>query len=157
MPTPLPTPVINGAIPAWANVEFKFNGSIYTMVKSVNYTNAVEGTIVHGTGAEALGETDGVETAEGSVEFYTEEFYRLITDLGDGYQQVRFLGIVSLASGATGKTYTDRLIGCRIKKDDSSRSQGSDADVVKCDLALLKVLRNGLSATKNSIYTRSAD
>ncbi len=111
--------------------------------KAVNYSIALEPGMVRGTGARKLGRTRGEATEDGSLEMYRAEWDELRDALGDGYMRVSF--DISVTYGATGiRTTTDTLTGCRIKKVESSHSQGADGLAVKLDLDIMKIMEGGL-------------
>lgn len=131
-------PIINGHFPDWSSVEFKFNGRIYTLVKSFNYSDNIDEVQPRGNNPEPVGGTRGEYKAEGDVEFYIDEFKRIVADLGDGWRERRFLVTAAYRDGEQPVT-TDTIIGVRILGVDASQSAGTDPLVRKCKLSILKI------------------
>jgi hypothetical protein len=48
-------------------------------------------------------------------------------------------------------TWTDTLVGCRIKKDQGGGAEGTDALSVPWDLDIMDILWDGVSSIKRSI------
>ena len=70
--------------------------------------------------------------------------------LGDGYMEQSFNVLVSYAE-ANQPTQVVRLLGCRIKSEESGGSQGSDPLEDSIDLDIMQIERNGFRAVANAL------
>lgn len=148
MPLPIPYPLINGHRFDWTSVVCTIDGIPYTGIKSITYKQALTPGIVRGTRSQPTGRTRGQYEPEGSFEMYKEDYQLLIAALSlngvRGYMEVAFPILVQYSSGLS--VVSDLLAGCRLSSDEDSGAEGSDAMVVSCDLSIMYVLRDGLSA-----------
>ena len=149
-----PYPLINGHRYDWSSVRITIDGIPYTGVKSINYRQTLTPGIVRGTRSQPTGRTRGIYEPEGSIELYKEDYQDIITALAmagaRGYMEVAFQIMVQYSQAGMGlpgvPVLTDMLAGCRIASDEDSPSEGADPFTVNCDLSIMYVLRNGLSA-----------
>ncbi len=137
-------PFINGHAPDWSSCTFKFFGKSYTRIKSLNYNDNFDTTMVRGNHPEPISETRGEYKADGDVEFYLDEFKRLVTDLGPGWREVRGLVTAAYRDGDQPVT-TDSIIGVRFVGVDASQSQGTDPLVRKLKLSMFRIDWNGIA------------
>lgn len=146
---PVPYPFINGHRYDWSSVAITIDGIPYTGIRSITYRQTLTPGIVRGTRAQPTGRTRGQYEPEGSVEIYKEDYQQIIQALSlggtRGYMEVTFPIVVQYSSGLLG-VLSDTLAGCRLASDEDSPAEGSDPMVVSCDLSVMYVLRNGLSA-----------
>lgn len=144
-----PYPFINGHRFDWSSVIITIDGIPYTGVKSITYRQTMTPGLVRGTRAQVTGRTRGQYECEGSLEMYKEDFQLMITALSQlgtrGYMEASFQTMVQYSSGVLA-TVTDTLAGCRLSSDEDSQSESPDGMVVSCDLSIMYILRNGLSA-----------
>lgn len=143
-------PLVNGVRYEWSSAEIKLNGLTFLGIKEVAYNHKLEPSKVYGVHPQPIGRTRGVYSAEGSVTMYLSEANQLIESLGDGYMEQNFDMVVTYAE-IDQDSITDEIIGCRIKSDDSSLSQGADALVKKFDLDVMFLIRNGRQALINPL------
>jgi hypothetical protein len=141
-------PLINGKRYDHSSVTIKVKGKDYIGIKSINYSDSLEPGKLRGTSAQKLGRTRGEYDGEASFEMYTEEASELLSDIGDGFMEVEFDIVVGYADEGQ-PTITDNIVGCRIKKQEASSSEGSDPNVRKFDLDIMYVKWNGLNPIKN--------
>jgi hypothetical protein len=144
-----PYPLINGHRFDWSSVRVTIDGVPYTGVKSINYRQSLTPSVVRGTRAQPTGRTRGIYEPEGSIELYKEDYQDIIQALSkggtQGYMEVAFQVLVQYSSGIL-PVVTDTLAGVRLASDEDSPAEGGDAFTVNCDLSIMYVLRNGLSA-----------
>jgi hypothetical protein len=143
---------------------------------SISYDHKLEPEFVRGAHAQPLGRTRGNYEASGSITLYKAAAAALIKGLGPGYLEKEFdltvtygnqpatvdagaptvggviSGIASAGFGAAMGMVTDELIGCRIRNDGNSHSQGGKALEVKLDLTIMQVRPNGTSALSSMPY-----
>lgn len=143
-------PLINGIRHEWSSCEIKLGGVVYVGVKEVSYSDKLEPTKVYGAHAQPIGRTRGVYSCEGSITLYLAEANELRRALGPGYKEVSF-DIVASYSEDELEAITDELVGCRIKGEDHSASQGADALVRKFDLDIMLVRWNGIESLKSPL------
>lgn len=136
-------PLVNGNRYSWASVEIAVNNLRLKGVKELSFKNGLEPGEMRGTGPQKLGRTRGDLKPEAAITLYMQEFYALQAALGEGYMEVEF-GIVASFSDRNQPIVTVEIIGCRIKSEDHSFSQGTDALTVKCDLDVMMVITNGV-------------
>jgi len=145
----IPYPLVNGHRCDWSSVRINAAGKSYTGVKSINYRQALTPGVMRGTRSQPTGRTRGIYEPEGSLEMYKEDYQELITDLAKGgtlgYMEVSFQVVVQYTPSGLA-VITDTLAGVRLASDEDSPSEGSDPLTVSCDLSIMYVLRNGLSA-----------
>lgn len=144
-----PYPLINGHRFDWSAVQITIDGIPYTGVKSCSYKQTLTPGVVRGTRAQKTGRTRGQHESDGSFEFYKEDYQNIILALSAngtrGYMEVAFTAIVQYQTSALA-VVTDTLAGCRLTSEEDSPGESSDALVVKCDVDIMYVLRNGLTA-----------
>ena len=65
-----------------------------------------------------------------------------------GYMETPFQGLVQYSTGIINpsEVITDTLAGCRLSSDEDSHSESADGLTVSCDLDIMYILKNGLSA-----------
>ena len=145
-------PLINGTRYSFASIELTLNGQRYVGFKELNYNQDLDPGEVRGAHSQMLGRTRGDLKADGSISMFEEEWNSLLAALGAGYMEVPF--DVSAAYAETNSpTITDVLHGCRIKKVDKSRSQGTEGLVVKLDLSIVWITLNGVEPLKGMLAT----
>jgi hypothetical protein len=66
----LATPLINGFLPAYADVQMRVNGLLFVGVASIDYSDNLSRGQPYGTAAISLGLTKGSYKAKGTVELY---------------------------------------------------------------------------------------
>jgi hypothetical protein len=145
---PIAYPLINGHRFDFSSAEIKVAGVLVYGIKALNYRHALDPGEVSGSRAPLIGRTRGKYTAEGSIELYLSEYQQLITLLaagGRGYMEASF-HIVASYSEVGGELITDTLIGCRLRNADKAFADGADALSVRCDLHIMELRENGLSA-----------
>lgn len=156
MPSPIPSPYINGAYYDFTVLKFWVNNVRYFDLQDIDYKNT--GTIgkVRGTGPYVRGRTRGIVDSEGSFTMYLNSWDAFIQALllkapGKGYMEIPF-GISVSYGNDLSDMRTDQIIGARIKGDDYSHKEGADALVVKADLDILQVLPNGVAALSDAPF-----
>ena len=141
-------PDINGLRYDYSSAEINVAGRVITGVKEVRYSHKLEPGKVRGTSAQINGRTRGQYEAEASITLYKQEAQELIAALGAGYMEVAFEVVVHYADAGQPVT-TDRIVGCRIKSQENSHQEGSDALSVKFDLDVIAVIENGVEPIRN--------
>lgn len=144
----VPYPLINGTRYDFASIEARFNNLIVLGFKELTFKNALEPGEVFGASAQLLGHTLGQYKPEAGFTMFKSEYDDFILSLGDGYMTIRFDIIASFNND--GEPMSDvEIHGARIKSEEESHSAGTDALVVKVELAPLYILKNGLSPIPN--------
>jgi len=143
-------PLINGVRHEFSSIDGRINGTPYKGFKSINYDDECTTGDVYGTDPVRVGRTQGQYKAAADFEMYEAEaniFLAALTaeSLGGGYLEGVFLLTVMKAS-KMGPVITDTLTGCKIKKISNPASAGSDALVMKFEIDVMTILRNGLPA-----------
>jgi hypothetical protein len=141
-------PDINGVRQDYSCVTAIVGVKPFRGVKSVNYSDGAEPGDVYGTGAQRVGRTRGQYKPEGSIEFYEQEWRDFLAALPPaiGYLEIVFPIFVAYQSTMVSPLNYDALYGCRIKKVESSRQEGSEALTVKLDLDIMRIERDGKQA-----------
>lgn len=156
MPPAILYPLINGVRYDWSSVDIKIDGLIYGGVKEISYSNSLEPGKLRGNKAQFIGRTRGEYSAEASITLYRLEYHALIEALWakGGYMEVSFNIFASYSEAPPAPVITDHLLGCRIKKDDFSGSEGGDPQAVKLDLDLMMMLPNGREPISTNQFGR---
>lgn len=143
-------PLVNGIRYDWSTAEIVVNKKKILGITSLNYSDGLEPGEVYGTHPQKLGRTRGQYKPEGSLEMYKQEADELMATLGDGFFEKSFDVVVSYSAPGQ-PTVTDKVMGCRIKKVDTSFASGTDALKVKLDLDVMLIIRNGIKPLVNTI------
>jgi len=157
MPPPvIENPYINGNYYDFTVLKFRMNTVRYFALSDVNYKNTGTFGKVRGTGPYIRGRTRGIVDSEGGFTMYLNEWDSFIMALKllaptKGYMEIPFGLSVSYGSTPLDMR-TDNLIGCRIKGDDYSHKEGSDALTVKVDLDILQVRPGDLDAMSDAPF-----
>ncbi len=140
---PIQYPLINGHRYEFASIELNINGSLLSGFKDLSYSDSLDPAKIRGNSPQVIGRTKGTYDAEGSLTVYKEEWADILLklSLGGGYMEVPF--IISVVTSESIRVQTDILSGCRIKKVEDSHSEGNEALVVKLDLDIMVITRNG--------------
>ena len=141
-------PLINGLRFDYSSVEINANGSVLRGVKEISYSHKLEPGLVRGTSAQIQGRTRGQYEPEGSMTLYKQEALELIQALGGGYMEKSFDLVVHFSDFGQ-PLITDRVLGCRIKSEEDSHQEGSDALVTKFDLSVIAVIKGGIDPISN--------
>jgi Asp-tRNA(Asn)/Glu-tRNA(Gln) amidotransferase C subunit len=154
---PLSYPLINGYRYSWASVAAILGAGSFTQelsgLKSINYATEVSRGEARGAGRQRLGWTAGNVAHTASLEMLKEEYMNLVEQLsaiGPFLDQVFDIPVSYTENGVT---KTDKVVGCRIKKDAHDHAQGTDALVVKIDLDIMYVLPNGVTTPFAGFHT----
>jgi hypothetical protein len=137
------TPLINGFLHEFASIEAKANGQIISGFKELSYSHKKEPAKQHGSSAQPIGRTRGQYDAEGSITMYKRFAQDLTNALGPGYMDVAFTITVNYQPDDLQGIITDTLVGCLIKNDEDSHSEGTDALVTKYDLDIMYIKKGG--------------
>ena len=143
-------PLINGNKYDYSSIEIDIDGTLFTGVKEVSFTQGLEPGEVRGTRAELIGRTRGEYSAEGSMVVYAEEYAEIIAALGDGFMEKSF-SVTMTYSDTNVPTQVNRLIGCRITNVEGGGSQGTDPLEVSLDLSVFRVETDGLNAVSGML------
>ena len=148
-------PLINGHAYDHASAEIEVNGTIIIGIKEIGWSQSLEGAALRGTHAQVLARTRGEYDAEANLVMYMREYSELIESLtgGDasvGYGEQSF-SIVVTFSEANQPIQVVRLLGCRIKGEESGTSQGTDPTEDSIDLTVLQIERNGKRMVSNAL------
>jgi hypothetical protein len=136
-------PEVNNRTYSFASVEIDIDGTIYTAVKSINYSDSLEPGELRGTAVHALARTAGEYKAEASFEVSLAEAKLIREKVGDGYMLKSFPITVTFTEDNE-ETHKHELVGCRMKKNDNSNQSGSDPTMEKIDLHVMYIKRDGL-------------
>jgi hypothetical protein len=152
----IPYPLINGVRYDFSSVTFNFNGTLQSAgIKALNYKHSLTPGEVRGNRPQVVGRTRGKYEAEGGFEMFKDEYQNFITNLGTGYLEKAF-DITACFNDLSNKSLVvmDILRGCRIKSDEDTFSEGGEPQVVKVELSVLSVIRNGLAPFNPAVYLR---
>lgn len=138
-------PLINGLRHDWSSLQIEVGTLKITGLKSLSYKHSLEPGEVRGTHPQVLGHTLGTYTADASIEMYLSEANELKRVLGAGYMASVFNIVAKYSPKKGDPVITDRLIGCRIKTEDKSFSQGNEPLAVKFDLFVMIVQPDGVN------------
>lgn len=158
---PVSYPDINGVRFDWSSVDIKIGGVLRPIgVKSIEYSHRLEPTKVRGNHAQPIGRTRGEYEAEGSITLFKAEAQLLrdaleaLPPAGGGYMEKAFEIVVSYAD--TGQvTVTDTLVGCRIKSEADSHSQGADPLEESIELDVMCLKKNGKNPLTRMLPARA--
>lgn len=159
---PLLYPLINGARFDYSNVEITLAGGLKMYgVRAISYSHGLDPGELRGNRSPLIGRTRGTYTPEGSMELYLDEYHQLISELatraaGAGFMEVSFQISVSYAPTPGAALITDTLIGCRLRNAAKDYSEGNDALAVACDLHIMEIRENGLSAVTPTQFFRAS-
>jgi hypothetical protein len=141
---------VNGKIYDFSSCRVNVDGLEYTNVTEISYSHGLDPGILRGTSALWRGRSRGTYETDGSFSMYKEDYEKLITALvgkgQGGYMMAEFQIIIMYRELGLNVPIIDTLVGVRIKHDEDSYSSGNDPLVVKADLSIFQLLRNGKSA-----------
>lgn len=138
-------PAVNGTRFDFSSIEFTVAGVLFNGVAEINYDDSLKPGEVRGTHAQMIGRTRGKYEAKGDISFFKSEHQQLITLLstsGLGYMETAFDILVTYSENGF-DTIQDKLVGCRLTSGADSNKEGGDPTVVKCELSVMYILRNG--------------
>jgi hypothetical protein len=140
-------PWINGVAYGYAEIAISVDGFPFTGVSAINYKTSMSRGVVRGTSARKLGLTTGDADCEADLEFTMDDYRAFLSYLGDGYLKRIFSISVSYSNDdgvnlTPALTYTDRILGCRLKGTEHSHSQGADGLKVKVPLDVMQILED---------------
>lgn len=142
-------PLINGDAPDFASLEVSIVGDITSDVKEISWKDTNEGSEQFGTSRQKISETGGQYKAEGSITLYKHAAIRIRKKLGNGWMKQRFNIIVNCRLEGFDEVSTAEIIGCKVKGNDRSASEGTDALVEKWDLNVFKIREDGVDPIPN--------
>jgi hypothetical protein len=141
---------INGKVFDFSSVTITIGNAIFTNITEISYSHGLDPGILRGTSAKWRGRSRGTYESDAGFSMYKEDYIALIMALSasaqGGYMMATFPVLVMFREGPVGITATDTLNGCRIKHDEDSHSSGNEVAIVKVQLSVFELLRNGLSA-----------
>ena len=134
---------INGNEHSWASVKLRFGSVEITDIKSVKYSDEVDGAEpVFGTGRHPRGRTAGrYKMGDCSITFYKSGHKKLIAGLPNGFADVRGTAIVQYREGSD--VITDVLEDVRIMGNDGSAEDGTDPLEVEVKISPMRIKWNG--------------
>jgi len=138
-------PLINGLRHDWSSLQIEIGTLKINGLKALSYKHSLEPGEVRGISPQVLGHTQGTYSAEGSVEMYLSEANELKAILGNGYMTKVFNVVAKYSPKKGDPVITDKLIGCRIKTEDKSFTQGNEPLAVKFDLFVMVVIPDGVN------------
>lgn len=137
-------PLINGVMYDFSSATAMLGPTPYGGFKAISYKDSLEGDLQYGSFAQAIGVTRGQYKAEASMEMYLEDWYALITELGDGFGTTFFPITVLFEEDVN--SHVDELPSVRIKGQAKDYKPGADGLTVKVDLIVLEpILYDGLT------------
>ena len=138
--------IINGNAYDFSSITITIANIPYQGVTEISYNESLEPGELRGTGAYMRARTRGEYKAESSFSMGKADFEPLLQALRKtptgGYAEKPFLITVVYAEAGS-PTITDMIEGCRITKIEDSHGGKSDALVVKVDLNVFRICRNG--------------
>jgi hypothetical protein len=137
------TPLYNGFMHAWSQVEIVVNGRRYQGVKSLNYTVTIVKTKVRGTAQVPIGRTTGQMDVTGDIEVYMSTWDAIAADLGDDFGNAIFDIDVSYRATPEANLISDELVACAIGEIASGGADGNDGLTRKVKLDIMNVKENG--------------
>lgn len=141
-------PKVNGHRHDFSSVSIDLLGKL-SGVKEIKYGNEKAGTIDYELGsAEPSQRTRGELKPSASMTMYRGEYDKLLVRLGPGYLEKVFNITVSWSDPGT-ITFSDRIIGVKITKDEMGVSTGGDGAEVSIDLQPMRVLPHGSNPLLN--------
>ena len=143
-------PEINGCRYDFSSIECDANGVVLKGYEGISYSDKCEPGEARGTHQQALGDTPGEYSAEGSLEMFKLEHQALIESLGNGYMRRKFNIMVSYGNDGD-PLLTDELLGCRIKSGEDGHQKGSDPLKVKVGLWIRLIRRNGVDPIPDAL------
>jgi len=145
--------IVNGHLYDYGNAEIRVENTLYNTITEVSYSQKLEPGVLRGSSPMPLGYSRGTyEVTNASFSIYKEDYMRMVKQLaaltGGGYMESIFEIAVSYTPvGAfANEPILDTLSGCRIKSDEDSHSSGNDPLIVKAELNVYKLLRDGIAA-----------
>lgn len=144
MPLP-PNPLINGVYPDFSRIELSSDTIplIGVGATEISYSDKSDPGIVRGAQRQPLGITPGQYEAEGSITFHRRWYQEFVNSLAGGIYDTFFNLTVSYDMGDGLGLLTDQLIGCRLKSNEGSFTQGNDPLVQKLGLFISYILWDG--------------
>lgn len=140
-------PLVNGNRFSFSSIEAAVLGVIFYGFGEVNYSDNLDPGDVRGTSSQRLGRTQGDYKAEASIGVYLEEWLDLQVLLAPapplGLMTTVFNVVVNYAELALNPPQTDVIKGCRIKKIANDFKQSTEGLLVKLDLDVSYIIRNG--------------
>lgn len=144
---PLDRPSINGLYEDFSTLRFRFGArSLSEYLSDLSYGDKLMPGKAKGVHPIPLDSTLGTYEAQASMTLLERSFYDLINQLPDGYGAVKHPVTVTKGKNpaAPGGFNVDRLYGVRIVGPDGSyQRQSEDGLVIKVDLFVLYITRNG--------------
>lgn len=129
------TPLVNGNLYGWANIEFNVAGLDIYGVTSIEYTEEEETEFVYGAGKRPVGRATGNINTEGSITLQMEEIQRLQDTSIDGrLQSIEAFSVIVSYLKKNGDTVTDTLRECVFTNNGRSASQNDKT--IEQDLTL---------------------
>jgi hypothetical protein len=151
---------LNGSSQSWANGTFVFDVSGAAPVedadiKGVNFETAVERGMQRGQGGALKKYTIGMETPTASMSLYADGAEALFRGLMAAAEagnfkdsagrlqigMVPFNLVINHSKDGEADIRTVKILGCKLGKDAMALAEGTDSDVVECDLHPLKIVR----------------
>jgi hypothetical protein len=157
MPTPISYPLINGVRYDFSSVELNFNGTVQRAgIKSLSYKHSLTPGELRGNRPQIVGRTRGKYEASASFEMFKTEYQQFIFSIGAfGYMEKAFDITACWADPSNlSQVVMDVIKGCRIKNDEDTGQEGGEAQIVKVELSVLNILRNGVVPFNPFIFLR---
>ena len=142
-------PTINGNRVSWSSIETTVNNKIFREFKDLSFKGALEPGETPSTTAQPGGRTRGKYKPSASFTMLAAEYDELIASLGQGYMEEEFDVIAHIQDTDEAPLREIKVHRARIKSDDESYSDGTDALMVKVELSVMMITKNGLSPIKN--------
>lgn len=147
MPALYDYPLINGNPTSWANLKISHEiqgGPTFQTAdfSALDFDQALDPSLVQGTGPMHRGMTVGVYSCNASMSMYLDqglEFLKALQNAGGGrgYGLVMFDILASYTPyGVDGGVKSARLLGCRVKGDAVKNAPGGDGLVLELPLAM---------------------
>ncbi len=142
-PSPIKYPLLNGVRHSFASVEFKFNGTVYVGVASMNYKRTRTRGWVRGNHPDPLGKTIGENEYTADCELYLAEWNLFQANLGAGYGDIFFDATCTYTANGF-DMISDTIKGCTLDTTEIALAKGTDGLSRKMELNPMKILLNGV-------------
>ncbi len=150
---------INGHVKDFSSIAIRISTPapiIFNRVTAINYEQSNTPGELRGTSALVLGRSRGQYSANASMTIYVDEYHLLLDALAKvkfpnpraGYMEKPFDVMVSYAE-TDSRPVQDVLRACRIVRDSSQNSAGSDPSMIDVDLHVIELIRDRKKATRD--------
>lgn len=146
-------PTIQGLDYGFSSIRLASSGIPFPIagIKDFSYSQTLKPGEARGTSSQVQSWSRGTYNAKGSITFYKSQYQAALAQLntaaaaqGLGYMEAEFDWTASFYELAVGLT-TDELLSCRITDDSDQHSEEGGVLVVKVEIVIKQLLRNGIA------------